>query len=120
MHGHLRLAIGGFAFSIAMMGSFSHSQAEEMRIWRGPAPGSESWTQQERTIRDTPIGTVIFNVLTPTITPYLPDRAKAGGTAVIVAPGGGCVALSRRSKKVFQTSIQIRLQVRNGSRNASG
>ena len=29
------------------------------------------------------------NVSKATLTPFLPDRAKANGTAVIVAPGGG-------------------------------
>lgn len=34
------------------------------------------------------------NVTTATITPFLPDPAKATGTAVIVAPGGGGIFLS--------------------------
>ncbi len=32
---------------------------------------------------------MVRNVTTATLTPYLPDPAKANGTAVIVAPGGG-------------------------------
>ncbi len=45
-------------------------------------PASESWFRQwgEPMVR---------NVTTATLTPYLPDPAKANGTAVIVAPGGG-------------------------------
>ncbi|HOF10099.1 MAG TPA: alpha/beta hydrolase [Opitutaceae bacterium] len=45
-------------------------------------PASESWFRQwgEPMVR---------NVSTATLTPYLPDPAKANGTAVIVAPGGG-------------------------------
>jgi acetyl esterase/lipase len=34
------------------------------------------------------------NVSTATLTPFLPDRAKANGAAVIVAPGGGFLWLS--------------------------
>lgn len=35
-----------------------------------------------------------MNVVTPTLTLYLPDRKKSTGTGVIVAPGGSCVALA--------------------------
>ncbi|HEX7740872.1 MAG TPA: hypothetical protein VF489_02895 [Sphingobium sp.] len=36
----------------------------------------------------------VRNVTRPTITPYLPDPARATGAAVVVAPGGGFLALS--------------------------
>src|SRR4028118_296672 len=65
-----------------------------VNIWPGVAPGSERWTQQERIIENTPVGTVIFNVVTPTLTAYLPERSKATGTGVIIAPGGAFVALA--------------------------
>ena len=65
-----------------------------VNIWPGVAPGSEHWTQKERIIENTPVGTVIFNVVTPTLTAYLPERAKATGTGVIIAPGGAFVALA--------------------------
>src|SRR5919202_1609675 len=68
--------------------------AQTVNIWPGVAPGSESWTQKERTIENTPLGSVIFNVVTPTLTAYLPERAKATGTGVIIAPGGAFVALA--------------------------
>lgn len=68
--------------------------AQTINIWPGVAPGSESWTQKEVTYTNTPVGTVIQNVVTPTITAYLPTRAKATGTAVIIAPGGGFIALA--------------------------
>jgi acetyl esterase/lipase len=68
--------------------------AQVVKIWPGVAPGSERWTQKERRIDDTPLGSVIFNVVTPTLTAYLPERAKATGTGVIIAPGGAFVALA--------------------------
>lgn len=34
-------------------------------------------------------GTIVRNVTVPTLIPFLPDPAKATGTAVILAPGGG-------------------------------
>jgi acetyl esterase/lipase len=33
-------------------------------------------------------------IITPTITPYLPEKGKATGTAIIICPGGGYVHLS--------------------------
>jgi acetyl esterase/lipase len=71
----------------------AHAQ-QVVNIWPGAAPGSENWAQKERIIENTPVGTVIFNVVTPTLTAYLPERAKATGTGVIIAPGGAFVALA--------------------------
>jgi len=68
--------------------------AQTVDIWEGAAPGSETWTQKETTVEDTPLGSVVFNVVTPTLTAYLPERAKATGTGVIIAPGGAFVALA--------------------------
>jgi acetyl esterase/lipase len=68
--------------------------AQPVNIWPGAAPGSEHWTQKERVIENTPVGTVVFNVVTPTLTAYLPERGKATGTGVIIAPGGAFVALA--------------------------
>jgi acetyl esterase/lipase len=68
--------------------------AQVLNVWPGVAPGSEKWTQKEKAVENTPLGTVIFNVVTPTLTAYLPERAKATGTGVIVAPGGAFVALA--------------------------
>ena len=68
--------------------------AQVVNIWPGVAPGSETWTQQERSVENTPLGTVVFNVVTPTLTAYLPERSKATGTGVIIAPGGAFVALA--------------------------
>ena len=70
------------------------ADSQVVNIWPGVAPGSENWTQKERTADNTPIGTVVFNVVTPTLTAYLPDRSKATGTGIIVAPGGAFVALA--------------------------
>lgn len=72
----------------------SPASAQTINIWPGVAPGSEHWTQQEKTYRNTPVGTVIQNVVTPTITAYLPAPGRSTGTAVIIAPGGGFIALA--------------------------
>src|SRR5205085_12471624 len=78
----------GLAFAARTTG------AQVVNIWPGVAPGSEHWTQKETTIENTPVGTVVMNVVTPTLTAYLPDRAKATGTGIIIAPGGAFVALA--------------------------
>src|SRR5712664_4853832 len=70
------------------------SYPQPLKIWPGIAPGSETWTQQERVEKNTPIGTVVFNVVTPTLTFYLPQRPRATGTGIIIAPGGAFVALA--------------------------
>jgi acetyl esterase/lipase len=68
--------------------------AQTLKLWPGVAPGSESWKQKEQIETNTPIGSVAINVVTPTITAYLPERAKATGTGIIIAPGGAFVALA--------------------------
>lgn len=68
--------------------------AQTVNVWPGVAPGSERWTWKEVVARDTPQGTVVLDVVTPTLTAYLPPRARASGTGVVIAPGGYCVALA--------------------------
>jgi acetyl esterase/lipase len=72
----------------------AQSQTPTLNIWPGVAPGSEKWTQKEKSADNTPVGTVLFNVVTPTLTVYLPDPSKATATGVIIAPGGAFVALA--------------------------
>ncbi|CAA9319148.1 MAG: hypothetical protein AVDCRST_MAG40-1380, partial [uncultured Gemmatimonadaceae bacterium] len=82
------------AVIVAVMATAAVAHAQVVRLWPGAAPGSERWTQQERTIEGTPVGTVVLNVVTPTLTAYLPDPATATGTGVIIAPGCAFVALA--------------------------
>ncbi|HST57355.1 MAG TPA: alpha/beta hydrolase [Longimicrobium sp.] len=85
-------AAGGIVLMLVMVGPASAQVV--VNLWPGVAPGSEGWTQEEKTYENTPVGTVIQNVATPTITAYLPDPANATGTGVIIAPGGYFVALA--------------------------
>lgn len=85
-------AAGVFAISLFIVCG-AHAQTT-LKIWPGTAPGSEHWTQQEQVVHGTPVGTVVLDVTTPTLTAYLPEQAKASGTGVIIAPGGYCVALT--------------------------
>lgn len=70
------------------------SYSQTLNLWPGIAPGSETWTYKKRLEKNTPIGPVIFNVVTPTLTAYFPERSKSTRTGVIVAPGGAFVALA--------------------------
>jgi acetyl esterase/lipase len=91
----MRRAVLGAAGGIALMFmAAGPASAQVVNLWPGAAPGSEGWTQEEKTYEGTPVGTVIQNVTTPTLTAYLPDPAKATGTGVIIAPGGYFVALA--------------------------
>ena len=91
-----RISLGvACVIALTLVTAFScYSQTQTVKIWPGVAPGSESWTRQEKVEKDTPIGTVILNVVTPTLTAYLPEKSKATGTGVIIAPGGAFVALA--------------------------
>jgi acetyl esterase/lipase len=82
------LAAAGVVFALRS------SHAQVVHIWPGVPPGSETWTQKERTVEDTPLGAVVFNVVTPTLTAHVPERSRGVGTGVIVAPGGAFVALA--------------------------
>lgn len=77
------------------------SAQQVIALYPGKAPGSESWTWDEKENNKNLFNTrVVYNVSRPTITAYLPDPAKATGTAVIVAPGGGFHNLSIDSEGI--------------------
>ena len=79
--------------ALLLWGLAAHAQ-DTLPVWPGAVPGTSHPSYPERTVRNTPLGTVVFDVTTPTLTAYLPDRAHATGTGVIVAPGGACLALT--------------------------
>lgn len=70
------------------------AQPDAIVLATGPLPGAvtpESWHSQ--------YGSVFArNVTVATLTPFLPDPAKATGAAVIVAPGGGFRTLSMENE----------------------
>jgi len=70
------------------------AQPNAIELGTGALPGAtatESWHSQ--------YGSVFArNVTVATLTPFLPDPAKANGTAVIVAPGGGFMTLSMENE----------------------
>ena len=56
-----------------------------IRLWDGPAPNAPKTEVEETTDNDGRVK----NVSVPTLTAYLPDKAVATGTAIIVCSGGG-------------------------------
>src|SRR5665213_169366 len=62
--------------------------AKVIALYSGDAPGSENWTWTERSA-GSPSNPTVQNVVHPVLMYYPADKAKAIGTAVIVAPGGG-------------------------------
>jgi acetyl esterase/lipase len=90
--GIMRRQLPSYALAIACTATLAHAQ-QVVNVWPGVAPGSESWTRTESKMENTPVGTVLFNVVTPTLTAYLPKSGKGTGTGIIIAPGGAFVAL---------------------------
>jgi acetyl esterase/lipase len=69
------------------------AQTQTINIWPGVAPGSEEWKQSEYVMKGGDTDR-LFNVVTPTLTAYLPEKGKATGTGIIIAPGGGFAYLA--------------------------
>ena len=70
------------------------AQPSAIPLKTGPLPGAtakESWHSQFGS-------SFARNVTEATLTPFLPDPAKANGAAVIVAPGGGFRTLSMQNE----------------------
>lgn len=100
-----RIALGAVAV-VCALGSYANAADDKMTpiaipaqpnaivLDTGPLPGAtakESWHSQ--------YGSVFArNVTVATLTPVLPDPAKATGAAVIVAPGGGFRTLSMENE----------------------
>jgi acetyl esterase/lipase len=76
--------LGGSAISAGLT-----DDAEVVRLYPGPAPGSEDAKQAE-----VAVGTRIYNVTVPTLTVFRPKAGMATDAAVIIAPGGGFVRLA--------------------------
>jgi dienelactone hydrolase len=73
---------------LAIAGDAAAQAPQEIRLWPGKAPGSETWTLPETTTTSPAGDRTITNVSDPTVTVFLPPPASATGTAVVVAPGG--------------------------------
>lgn len=87
-------------FLLALFSSFVNAQ-KIISLYKGAAPGSEKWVWSEKENTKNLFNTrVVYNVVQPTLTVYLPDSALANGTAVIIAPGGAFHTLSIESEGI--------------------
>ena len=72
-----------------------------IQLYEGKPKGSENWTWTEQTSVKNIFNTeVVYNVVQPTITAYLPPKDLATGTAIVIAPGGAFHTLSINSEGV--------------------
>jgi acetyl esterase/lipase len=88
------LTVPAGAQNDAMTPMATPAQPGAVRLDTGSLPGAttaESWHSQYGS-------SFARNVTEATLTPFLPDPAKATGAAVIVAPGGGFVTLSMENE----------------------
>ncbi|MFL6845940.1 MAG: alpha/beta hydrolase [Allosphingosinicella sp.] len=94
----LSAALLTFACGPAHTAGSTPPAPEVLRLWPGPAPGSESWTgPEEEADADIPGAGrihVVTNVTIPTVTVFRPPAGRASGTAMLVLPGGAFRALA--------------------------
>lgn len=93
----MRLAI--FAITLALLGSSASIWAQDssaakptpqsIALWKSGAPGSAAKMSEPEKADVGPGKCNVTNIHHPSITPYLPEKSKATGTAIIIAPGGG-------------------------------
>lgn len=91
-----------FFFLLFCLTIFSVVSAQQViKLYPGKAPGAENWSWQEKENNDNMFKTrVVYNVVEPTLTAYLPSASSANGTAVIIAPGGAFHTLSIESEGI--------------------
>jgi acetyl esterase/lipase len=83
------------AVFISLSTLHASAQVKVIRLYDGPAPGSENWKQSEQENRSNLWNTrVVFNVANPTLTVFEPKAGTANGSAVVICPGGAFFALS--------------------------
>ena len=61
----------------------------EIPLWTSGSPGSEGKTAKEAVTTSASGELSVSSIHNPSITPYLPAKDRANGTAILVIPGGG-------------------------------
>ncbi|MEK7831522.1 MAG: alpha/beta hydrolase [Acidobacteriota bacterium] len=84
----------GIAVLVLSISGAVMAQQPVIPLYPGVAPGSEEAKQREVSFVNPDKQTRIRNVTQPTLTAFLPERGKANGTAIIIAPGGGFMHLA--------------------------
>src|SRR5437773_2965074 len=69
--------------------SFAAESPAEIPLWPKGAPGSEGKVAKELATKSASGEISVWSIHHPSLTPYLPAKEKATGTAMLVIPGGG-------------------------------
>ena len=82
----------GILFTVSIS---NYAQNKVVQIYEGAVPGTENWNWEEGIQEGSSWKTqVVYNVAKPSLTIFTPDPAIANGTAVVICPGGGFIALA--------------------------
>ena len=83
--------IGAAAISITLVVSTTllAQTPPEILLWPAGAPGSDGKTAAETVTKSASGELSVSSIHRPSITPYLPAKDNANGTAILVIPGGG-------------------------------
>jgi acetyl esterase/lipase len=83
------------AIPLLLLCSRVAAEDKVVRLYDGPAPGSESWKQEEKEQTVEALKTrFVTNVVNPTLSIVEPEGSKAASAAMVVCPGGGFHILS--------------------------
>ena len=82
----IQLIVG---FAVLAATRLPGAEPTEILLWPQGAPGSEGKTAPELSATNTNGEQTVWRVHRPSLTPYLPAREKANGSAMLVIPGGG-------------------------------
>ena len=97
----LLLALGIFSFAapahLRAQTTAAGTPAPVLPLYAGAIPDSQPSSVQETNVTEAG-GVRVANVVQPTLTVFMPDRAKANGTSVIICPGGGYSFLAMSSE----------------------
>lgn len=85
----MKTLIAGLCCLMLAAAAAAAAEPEQILLWPDGAPGSQGRTAPETVRINPPDEQVLSNINFPSVTPYLPDPAKATGAAVVVIPGGG-------------------------------
>src|SRR5438552_3529725 len=80
-------AILGWCFLLPTL--LAADRPAEIPLWPGGAPGSEGQTAKAVVMTNADGEQSVWSIHNPSLTPYLPSKEKATGTAILVIPGGG-------------------------------
>jgi acetyl esterase/lipase len=78
-------------FILLLSGNIIYAQQTAIPLYPGKVPNSKP-APSDYIEKDT--NGAAYNVFMPTLTPFLPEKGKANGSAVIICPGGGYRFLS--------------------------